>query len=200
MDGSTTVRRRDAAASTARLLAAATEEFAAHGYEGARVDRISASSGLNRALLFQRFGDKDGLYRAVLAQVAQDAAATRSDIVADRATPVDRAQFVGMVCDLVRETARFLVAHPDAARILAWERAAGWAAFRAARPESDDPAADQITEWFRQGARRGWLREGPSPDRQLALVLELVTAVLSESPEFVEGAVTAALVREEETR
>ncbi|MDR6970564.1 helix-turn-helix domain-containing protein [Leifsonia shinshuensis] len=200
MDASTTVRRRDAAASTARLLAAATEEFAAHGYEGARVDRISASSGLNRALLFHRFGDKEGLYRAVLAQVAQDAAATRSAITADRSAPGDRVEFVGMVRELVRATADFLLGHPDAARILAWERAAGWAAFHAARPESDDPAAEQITEWFRQGAERGWLREGPSPDRQLALVLELVTAVLSEGPEFVKDAVTAALMREEKTR
>lgn len=200
MDGSTTVRRRDAAASTARLLAAATAEFAAHGYEGARVDRISAASGLNRALLFQRFGDKDGLYRAVLARVAQDAAATRSAITTSRTSPRDRTEFVGMLRELVRATADFLSGHPDAARILTWERAAGWAAFDSARPESDDPAAEQITEWFRHGAERGWLRDGSSPDRQLALVLELTTAVLAESPEFVEGAVTAALIREEETR
>jgi TetR/AcrR family transcriptional regulator len=196
MDGSTTVRRRDAAASTALLLAAATAEFATHGYEGARVDRISASSGLNRALLFQRFGDKEGLYRAVLAQVAQDAAATRSAITAGRTVPADRAEFAALVRQLVRATVGFLTRYADAARILAWERAAGWTAFRAARPKTDDPGAEQITEWFRQGADNGWLREGSSPERLLALVLELVTALLTESPQFVEDAVTDALLRE----
>ena len=193
MDGTQTVRRRDAAASTARLLASATEEFAAHGYEGARVDRISASSGLNRALLFQRFGDKEGLYRAVLAQVADEAAATRTAITHGRPTPADGAEFVAMLRELIRATADFLTRHPQAARILAWERAAGWSAFRAARTRADDPGAEAITEWFRLAAEQGWLREGSSAEHRLGLVLELVTALLGEDPRFVEDAVTAAL-------
>jgi hypothetical protein len=47
------------------------------------------------------------------------------------------------------------------------------------------------------GGERGWLRAGPSPERQLALVLELVTALLAESPRFVEDAVAAALLGEQ---
>ena len=196
MDTTPTVRRRDAAATTARLLAAATEEFAAHGYEGARVDRISAASGLNRALLFQRFGDKEGLYRAVLAQVAEDAAATRTAITAGRSAPAGRAEFATRLRELVRATADFLSLHPEAARILAWERAAGWSAFRAAAPRVDDPGAEAIAEWFHRAAEEGWLREGSSPERRLGLVLELVTALLGESPRFIEDAVAAALLGE----
>jgi AcrR family transcriptional regulator len=192
----TTTRRRDAAASTERLLAAATAEFASHGYEGARIDRISASSGLNRGLLFQRFGDKEGLYRAVLARVGLDAVAARTGLATGRAVPSGREEFADMLRRLVRATAGFLTAHPDAARILAWERAAGWAAFDAARPHPADPAADEATEWFRVAAERGWLPAGSPPERQLALVLELVTAVMTEPPDYVEDVVTAALLRQ----
>lgn len=57
---------RDAVASRERILEAATAEFAAHGLGGARVDRIAARAGANKALLYYYFGDKDGLFRAVL--------------------------------------------------------------------------------------------------------------------------------------
>jgi len=56
---------RDGEASRARLLAAAVAEFAQHGIVGARVDRIAASSGVNKAQMYAWFGSKDGLFDAV---------------------------------------------------------------------------------------------------------------------------------------
>lgn len=56
---------RDGQASRERLLDAATEEFAAHGIAGARVDRISATAGVNKAQMYGWFGSKDGLFDAV---------------------------------------------------------------------------------------------------------------------------------------
>ena len=56
----------DTEATRHKLLAAATEEFAAHGYAGARVDRIAANAGVNKQRIYSYFGDKDGLFEAVL--------------------------------------------------------------------------------------------------------------------------------------
>ncbi|GAA2008126.1 TetR family transcriptional regulator [Nakamurella flavida] len=56
---------RDGEASRRRLLAAAAAEFAQHGIVGARVDRIAASSGVNKAQMYAWFGSKDGLFDAV---------------------------------------------------------------------------------------------------------------------------------------
>ncbi len=58
---------RDGDASRRRLLAAATEEFAAHGLAGARVDRIAASAEVNKQQMYAWFGSKDGLFDAVFA-------------------------------------------------------------------------------------------------------------------------------------
>lgn len=58
---------RDGEASRRRLLAAATEEFAAHGLAGARVDRIAASAQVNKQQMYAWFGSKDGLFDAVFA-------------------------------------------------------------------------------------------------------------------------------------
>jgi TetR/AcrR family transcriptional regulator len=52
-----------------RLLESAIEEFATHGYAGARVERIAARADSNVASLYRFFGKKDSLYRAVLDQI-----------------------------------------------------------------------------------------------------------------------------------
>lgn len=59
---------RDGQQSKRRLLDAATEEFAAFGIAGARVDRIAASARVNKAQMYGWFGSKDGLFDAVFAK------------------------------------------------------------------------------------------------------------------------------------
>ena len=49
-----------------KILTAATEEFAASGASGARVDRIARKAGVNKAMIYYYFRSKDGLYRAVI--------------------------------------------------------------------------------------------------------------------------------------
>jgi TetR/AcrR family transcriptional regulator len=51
------------------LVAAAATEFAARGFDGAKVDRIAARAGVNKAMLYYHFPGKLGLYRAILADM-----------------------------------------------------------------------------------------------------------------------------------
>jgi TetR/AcrR family transcriptional regulator len=53
----------------AAILSAALEEFAQEGVAGARTEEIARNAGVNKALLYYYFKDKDGLYGAVLEQV-----------------------------------------------------------------------------------------------------------------------------------
>lgn len=55
----------DSALTRARILDAATEEFAVHGIAGARVDRIAHSAASNKSLIYTYFGSKDALFDAV---------------------------------------------------------------------------------------------------------------------------------------
>lgn len=50
------------------MLDAATVEFAAYGVAGARVDRVAAASGVNKAQMYGWFRSKDGLFDAVFAE------------------------------------------------------------------------------------------------------------------------------------
>lgn len=50
----------------ADILAAAEGEFAAAGFSGGRIERIAATAGVNKQLLFHYFGSKDGLFLSAL--------------------------------------------------------------------------------------------------------------------------------------
>ncbi|MFI1916304.1 TetR/AcrR family transcriptional regulator [Nocardia sp. NPDC020380] len=58
-------RRRDAERSRQALLDAALDEFAAKGYDGARVQDIAARAGVNKQLIAYYFGGKEGLYQEI---------------------------------------------------------------------------------------------------------------------------------------
>lgn len=58
--------QRDPERTRAAILAAATQEFTAKGLSGARVDTIAKRAGVNKRMLYHYFGDKEGLYLAVL--------------------------------------------------------------------------------------------------------------------------------------
>jgi AcrR family transcriptional regulator len=58
--------RRQPDASRKAILQAALVEFAEEGLAGARVDAIAETAGVNKALLYYYFHDKESLYGAVL--------------------------------------------------------------------------------------------------------------------------------------
>ncbi len=51
----------------ARILEASCEEFADHGFAGARTERIARRAGVNKAALYYHVGNKKALYDALLA-------------------------------------------------------------------------------------------------------------------------------------
>jgi AcrR family transcriptional regulator len=105
-------RRRNAAASKERLFTAAAAEFVAHGVAGARVDRIAAAAGANKRLIYDYFGDKDGLFDAVLERFTEDAVG---------AVPID-------ADDLPAYAGRLFDYHcdnPDLLRLVTWARLEG---------------------------------------------------------------------------
>lgn len=77
--------RRSALATRQRILAAATDEFAAKGFSGARTARIAQRARINRAMLYYYFGSKHALFEQVLqlasAEIIREADWNRDDPV-----------------------------------------------------------------------------------------------------------------------
>jgi AcrR family transcriptional regulator len=66
-------RAAQQARNRARVLAAARDEFAEHGFRDAKVDRITDRLELTRGVVYSNFPSKRALYFAVLAELAEDA-------------------------------------------------------------------------------------------------------------------------------
>lgn len=58
--------QRDPNGMRKRILAAARAEFARHGIDGARIDRIARRANANKRMLYYHVGNKEALYLAVL--------------------------------------------------------------------------------------------------------------------------------------
>lgn len=96
-------------ATRARILAAATSEFAQFGIAGARVDRIAANARANKAQLYTFFGSKDSLFEAVFA-------ASLDGIV--NAVPIDASDLPGYAVRLYNE----YLENPELVRLATWAR------------------------------------------------------------------------------
>ncbi len=102
------------ATSRERVLAGATEEFAAYGFAGARIDRISQRVGLNVRMIYYHFGNKEGLYRGVLGAIYGEAAALLARVAAEADPGKRSVEALSQYCDL-------LTSHPHFADILVRE-------------------------------------------------------------------------------
>jgi AcrR family transcriptional regulator len=91
----------------ARILAAASDEFAERGLAGARVDRIADRAGANKQRLYAYFGSKDALFDAVVEE--------RIDRFVD-AVPFTADDLPGYAVRLLD----FNLAHPELVRLLLW--------------------------------------------------------------------------------
>lgn len=97
------------AATRARIVEAATTEFAEHGIAGARIERIVDAARTNKAQLYAYFGSKDGLFDAIFG-------ASLDRIV--EVVPIDSSDLADWAVRLYDEYLR----RPDLIRLATWAR------------------------------------------------------------------------------
>jgi TetR/AcrR family transcriptional regulator len=97
-------KRDEKEGSRGRILDGATEEFAAAGFAGARIDRIARRTKLNVRMIYYHFGSKKGLYRAVLQGIYEQAVR-----ILDETEQLEEPTLpaLGMYFDLLAEHPRF---------------------------------------------------------------------------------------------
>ena len=153
---------RDAAATRARILDAAIEEFTRHGLAGARVDRIAKASGANPRSIYVYFENKETLFDTALHQVIGELA------TAVPLTEDDLPGYAGRMFD-------YLVAHPQALRMSQWRQLER----PGAGPDDSDLYAEKIGA---MASGRAAARSGLPPADLIVLVIGLSVAWLN-SPE-----------------
>jgi TetR/AcrR family transcriptional regulator len=147
------------------LLDAAMAVFSEHGFAGARVDEIAARAGVNKALLYAYYGDKEGLYRAVL---SSRLAPPVSFSLANDADP-RRA-----LADVIRQLFRVLLEDPAFARLLGWHLLSAGRNGNEALFESARPFLDAIYDLVKRARASGALRADVDPELFRTAVVALV--------------------------
>jgi AcrR family transcriptional regulator len=151
--------RRDPDATRARILDAALAEFAAHGYDGARVDRISRRAKTFDRMLYYHFGNKEALFRIVLERIYEDLWRAEERLNLADADPV-----AGMR-ELIAFTWNYYCGHPEFLRLLNSENLQrGRNVRRSARVgKLSSPFIGILEDLLRRGAASKVFRTGVDP-------------------------------------
>lgn len=169
-------RKRDAEATRGRLLAIATRAFAERGFDGARVDEIAEKAGINKRMIYAYFGDKDGLYREVLAgYFAKVIELSRAGEAASE-SPREQAAFI------VRRYFEFLAEHPRLVRLLAWESLSQDARARKVLVESAAAGLEALRAVVRRGVAAGEFRADLDERKTVSSVNLLVLGFFQQQP------------------
>lgn len=158
-DGS---RKRIKRASRDLLLAAAREEFARRGLEGARVDDIARRAGVNKQLVYHHFGNKDDLYGAVLESVYAEIRSRERELDLSRLDPVEAMRrLIGFSFD-------YLAANRDFIALVTDENLHKGRHLKATADVQamHSPLISLIGDALRRGREHGAFRDGIDP-RQL---------------------------------
>ena len=113
--------RRDA--TRERILAVATELFAAKGYDATAIPEVLAATGLSRGALYHHFASKEELFTAVLERVEAGVAARV--VAASRGAPSPTDALVAGCSAFLRMAREPMVARivlVDAPAVVGWER------------------------------------------------------------------------------
>jgi AcrR family transcriptional regulator len=82
-------RQRDPDRTKAEILEVAQQEFARHGYAGARVDEIAARMRTTKRMIYYYFGGKERLYIAVLEKAYAEVRAVERTVDVQHLAPVE---------------------------------------------------------------------------------------------------------------
>ena len=150
------------------ILMAAEQSFAASGFTGATTREVAARAGVNVATLHYHFGNKEGLYRAVI-----DRAVSGEIPVTDGSgTPAERlARTVGALFDFAAE-------RPTLPRLALLDQLAGPARSAALRTagEAEDPRVATLRRTLIALANGG-----PSKGRAPGVIARVIVTLIDGS-------------------
>lgn len=155
----TSIRTRDPERTKRQILEAALSEFAAKGYDGAKVHQIAKSAACNARLIYHYFDNKERLYAAALQSIYADLRAREEDLHLDTLPP-DQA-----ITRLTETTFDFFERNSAFLAITRSENLLG-GRFIAQMPEiqrMSAPFLEKVSDVLKRGRDIGLFRDGIDP-------------------------------------
>ena len=186
--GSRRGRVHDAEGAREAILNAAEAVFAEHGFDGARMDSIAVQAGYNKSLVFQYFGDKVGLYVAVMKRADQEMgqlqAGLLAPLLADETMASDAHKFKTLLETLIGKLFDYMAEHPRLVRMLTWEQAEGWQTYKTIYEQFSPDDLEPFDKLFSKAKEAGLLHSDFSPALQLTMGLQVCLSHLMWLPMY----------------
>jgi TetR/AcrR family transcriptional regulator len=150
---------RDPDRTRQKILKEASTAFAAKGFDGARVDAIAARCRLSKNMLYYYFGNKEGLYVAVLEAMYERLRERQPDLTLAKGNPE------AAMRQLVEHTFAAFRDQPDVIRLLNDENLHKGRHVRKSKRLRAlyDPLVASITQVLDDGVAQGIFRPGIDP-------------------------------------
>jgi AcrR family transcriptional regulator len=152
-------RTNDPEATRANILEVATAEFSAKGLAGARIDEIAALTRTSKRMIYYYFGNKEGLYIAVLEEAYRrmrhiEASLHLEDLAPEQALRT----LVAFTCD-------YQLANPDFIRLVMNENMhrGEYLAQSTTIAQLNVPAIVGLRSVYERGVAQGLFRAGIDP-------------------------------------
>jgi AcrR family transcriptional regulator len=141
------------------ILEVATREFAAKGFSGARIDEIAARTSTSKRMIYYYFGDKEGLFVAVLEEAYRRIRSIENTLDLEHLGPEAALE------KLVGFTFDYQNANPDFIRLVMVENIHDGAHLKksGAIHGLNATVIDAIARLYRRGVAAGVFRKGLDP-------------------------------------
>lgn len=162
-------------ATRATILQAATELFAEHGFQGTSIHNISQAAGYTKSMIFHYFGDKVGLYSAVVERMAalilpEEEVQIVQALLMDESTPRDLTKLTTLITTVIRGNFEILRAHPQSRRLFLWEAAEEWQTTKLLLQKLPTGGGNRFEQIIREAQAAGLIR----PDLDVGVLFTFV--------------------------
>ncbi|HFL2186663.1 TetR/AcrR family transcriptional regulator [Pseudomonas putida] len=151
---------RDSEATRLRILNAAKVEFAKLGLGGARIDSIALRAKSNKRMIYEYFGNKEGLFEAVLESAYQDIRQAERKLKLEELDPVEA------ITQLVTFTWKYYLKNPHFLNLVNSENLHKAAHLKRSRDKMHQmhaPMVSMVGDILARGVAQGVFREGVDP-------------------------------------
>jgi TetR/AcrR family transcriptional regulator len=148
------LQQRKSELTKAKILTAAEEEFCDKGFFGARIDEIAERASVNKRMIYEHFGNKDGLYETVLMSVYERIASYERSLIIEDLEPVLALRHI------INKYFTFLEENPSFVRMLMWENLNNARGIRKERAKDlKNPIFSYITRQVKRGKELGIFKQ-----------------------------------------
>jgi AcrR family transcriptional regulator len=152
-------RKRNPAKSKAKILQIGAAEFCSHGYSGARIERIAKKCKCSMRMIYHYFGNKEGLYLAILEAAYLRIRNEEKSLDLSTAEPIEG------IRQLIEFTYHFFESNHDVLAIISEENSLRGRFLRkhAHVKAMTVPLIESIRTLLEQGNRLGYFRPNVDP-------------------------------------